>query len=144
MMRHILTAAAVVMAGLVLGATAEARPGGGGHPGGGHPGGHPGGAHPGMGRPSGGRPGNFGNVHSGGARPGSGSFRSRPSVNSRGVHFFRGRHHNHWTRTYFDARYGCSLYYDTDDGCYYYWCQPDDCYYPVDYCPYNTYAWADE
>jgi hypothetical protein len=139
MMRRVLPAA-VVLLGLVLVVKAEARPGGGGgHPGGGHPGGgHPGMGQPGVGRPGGVRPGMG---QAGGVRPGGGSVRPRPSVTSRGVHFYRGRNHNHWSRIYFDPRYRCKLYHDTDDGCYYYWCQPDDCYYPVDYCPYDTYAW---
>jgi hypothetical protein len=76
--------------------------------------------------------------------PGGGSVRPRPSVTPRGVHFFKGRGHDHWTHRSFDQRRGCTLYYDSGDGCSYYWCEPDDCYYPVDYCPYGTYSWPTE
>lgn len=54
--------------------------------------------------------------------------------------YYRGFNHNHWTRHYWDARYGTFLYYDPYALAWYYWCAPHYTFYPVAYVPLGVYA----
>ena len=54
--------------------------------------------------------------------------------------FYKGKHHEHWGQTRWDARYGCNCYFDSCLSVWYYWCERDICYYPVSYCPYRCYT----
>ena len=57
---------------------------------------------------------------------------------------YRGRRHNHWTVTRYDARYGCNCYWDPYVSTWYYWCDRDASYYPVSYCPYRCYSCTEQ
>ena len=41
---------------------------------------------------------------------------------------YHGKHHNHWTVTRYDARYGCNCYWDPYVSTWYYWCERDTSY----------------
>src|SRR5262249_32935961 len=53
-----------------------------------------------------------------------------------------GRHHRHWTSSYFDNRFDCYLYLCPSTQAYYYWCERDVCFYPLSYCPYTTFSFG--
>jgi hypothetical protein len=93
-----------------------------------------------------------------GSHPSQGNGWKAPSGNSgspgQGGHYFEqfgrkfdhgyyyyGRHHDHWSSSYWSHKHGCYFYYDPGCHCYYYFCRPDNCYYPVSYSPYHRYAW---
>ena len=54
--------------------------------------------------------------------------------------FYKGKHHDHWSITRWDARYGCNCYFDPCVLAWYYWCERETCYYPVSYCPTRCYT----
>jgi hypothetical protein len=53
-------------------------------------------------------------------------------------HFYSGREHYHWSKWFWNYKYGCYFYWCPSTCCYYYWYQPSCCYYPVSYIPYAT------
>jgi hypothetical protein len=55
-------------------------------------------------------------------------------------YWYDGHKHNHWSRTYWDNRYGAYLYYDPFALAWYYWCAPQNAFYPVSYVPMGTYS----
>jgi hypothetical protein len=64
----------------------------------------------------------------------AGYYRSH-GVRFRGGYYYLGRHHDHWTRRVWDARYHRYEYWDPNLQVYYYWYAPGNCYYPLTYCP---------
>jgi hypothetical protein len=54
--------------------------------------------------------------------------------------YYNGFRHFHWSRVYWDARYGTHLYFDPYTAQYYYWCAPHYRFYPVTYVPLGVYS----
>ncbi len=48
-----------------------------------------------------------------------------------GGYYYRGAHHNHWSRRVWDPRFCRYHYWDPHLRCYYYWSAPRGCFLPV-------------
>ena len=57
-------------------------------------------------------------------------------------YFYKGIHHKHWVRVYYNPFYRCNVYVDPYTMVEYYWCPPANCYYPMNYVPYGTFQFG--
>jgi|GEM_PF-2586071 len=53
-------------------------------------------------------------------------------------YYYSGRDHYHWSKFYWNSKYGCYFYFCPYTSCYYYWYEPSGRYYPVRYIEYAT------
>jgi hypothetical protein len=50
----------------------------------------------------------------------------------RNRYIYEGRHHRHWTRSYYWRKHHCRCYWCPSVRGWYYWCAAQNAYYPVD------------